>query len=136
MTNWIELRPEQVYYLMGRATPARRRVPYSLLRDTLAYRFEILESDPAATALAKFRRGMAGVLEPEKADLVGQLLGFDFSEASSHVAALLGERFARHSSRAATSATMSAAWSRTGLQWFCWRTCTGRTTARWICCKW
>ena len=88
--NWIELRPERVHYLMGRAVSGGQAIPYALVRDMLAYRFEILESDSAATALARFRRGMAGLLEPEKADLVGQLAGFDFRSASPYVAALLG----------------------------------------------
>jgi class 3 adenylate cyclase/tetratricopeptide (TPR) repeat protein len=88
--DWIELRPEKVYYMTGRAAPAMQMVPYSLVREMLAFRFEILESDTAAVALAKFRGATAGILEPEKADLVGQLVGFDFSAVSPHVAALLG----------------------------------------------
>jgi len=94
--NWIELRPEIIYFFKGRAVPGTQHVPYGLLRDMLAYRFDILDSDSAETALAKFRAGMAPVLEPEKADIVGQLAGFDFRNVSPFVAALLGsESFAR-----------------------------------------
>ncbi|MBC8449782.1 MAG: tetratricopeptide repeat protein, partial [Chloroflexi bacterium] len=87
--QWGELRPETFYYFKGRAASTTQTVPYSPWRDMLSYRFQILESDSAATALQKFRAGMAGVLEPEKADLVGQMVGFDFS-ASPAVATLLG----------------------------------------------
>ena len=87
--NWIELLPEEVWYFKGRAAATTEAVPYSVIRDLFAYRFDILESDSAATALAKFREGMAGILEPERADLVGHLVGFDFS-ASPAVEALLG----------------------------------------------
>jgi predicted ATPase/class 3 adenylate cyclase len=89
-SDWMELRPEKVYYVTGRAAPGMQVVPYSLIREMLAFRFEILESDTAAVALAKFRNATAGVLEPEKADLMGQLVGFDFRSVSPHVAALLG----------------------------------------------
>ncbi|KPL22103.1 MAG: hypothetical protein AMJ93_07995 [Anaerolineae bacterium SM23_84] len=66
---WAELRPERFWFFKGRASSTTQTVPYQLLRDMLAYRFEILESDNAAAVLFKFRQGMAGVLEPEKADL-------------------------------------------------------------------
>ncbi|MCX6032345.1 MAG: tetratricopeptide repeat protein, partial [Chloroflexi bacterium] len=89
--NWIELRSEKVYRFKGRAAAAAQTVPYSAIRDIFANRFDILESDSAAAALAKFRAGMAGILEPDKADLVGQMVGFDFATAgSAAVQALLG----------------------------------------------
>jgi hypothetical protein len=87
--NWIELRPETITDFKGRTTPTLQRVPYSLVRDMFAYRFGILESDSPAEALEKFRLGMAEVLPPERADLVGHLIGFDFS-ASTAVRNLLG----------------------------------------------
>jgi class 3 adenylate cyclase/tetratricopeptide (TPR) repeat protein len=89
--NWAELRPEQFFYFKGRGSSVTLTVPFSLMRDLFAYRFDILESDSAAAALAKFRAGMAGVLEPDEADRVGQLVGFDFQAAGSPaVQALLG----------------------------------------------
>jgi tetratricopeptide (TPR) repeat protein len=87
--NWCELRPELYWFFRGSALSTTRGVPYSLWRDVLAYRFQILESDRAAEALRKFRQGMEGILEPDRADLVGQLVGFNFS-ASPAVAPLLG----------------------------------------------
>ncbi len=87
--DWAELRPEVWWYFRGRASALTRSVPYSLWRDLFAFRFEIRESDSRDTALDKFRAAMAGILEPERADLVGHLVGFDFS-ASPAVEALLG----------------------------------------------
>ena len=87
--NWLELRPETIFYFRGRATPNTQNVPYSLFRDLFAFRFDILESDTTAVALDKFRRGMAGALEPDLADVVGHWLGFDFS-SSPAVQRLLG----------------------------------------------
>jgi len=85
--NWIELRPESIWYFKGRSMPITQNIPYSLFRDLLTYRFEILESDTIAVTLDKFRRGMAGVLEPDQADIVGHWLGFDFStcDAVAHL---------------------------------------------------
>jgi class 3 adenylate cyclase/tetratricopeptide (TPR) repeat protein len=88
-TAWLDLQPERLWYLRGRATPEGRAAAYSLWRDLFAYQFGILETDTSAKALAKFRAGMAPHLEPEDADLVGHLAGFDFS-TSPHVAGLLG----------------------------------------------
>jgi class 3 adenylate cyclase/tetratricopeptide (TPR) repeat protein len=81
--NWIELRPERVYFFKGRGAPALQSVPYGILRNLFADRFDILESDNAATALEKFRVGMGGILPPERADLVGHMVGFDFSASQA-----------------------------------------------------
>jgi class 3 adenylate cyclase/tetratricopeptide (TPR) repeat protein len=87
--NWAELRPERFWLFKGRARAEMQAVPYSVLRDLFVNRFEILESDSASTALTKFRAGMAGFLDPDRADLVGHLAGFDFS-ATQVVSNLLG----------------------------------------------
>ncbi len=87
--TWVDLRPEEVYFFKGRAAPGLQNVPYSILRDLFAYRFEMLETDNAATALTKFRAGMGEFLPAERADLVGHLVGFDFS-ASPAVRNLAG----------------------------------------------
>ncbi|NIV37662.1 MAG: AAA family ATPase [Anaerolineae bacterium] len=87
--KWIELLPQDVWYFVGRATPETEATPYGLIRRMFAYRFEILESDSAARVRDKFRAGMAAVLDADQADLVGQLIGLDFS-ASPAVQARLG----------------------------------------------
>ena len=90
-SNWMELRPEEYYYFKGRAAAVAQAVPYYVIRDLLAQRFEILDSDPAPAALAKFRAGAAPILDPSRADVIGQLVGFDFAAAGSPaVQALLG----------------------------------------------
>jgi ABC-type oligopeptide transport system substrate-binding subunit/class 3 adenylate cyclase len=87
--KWIELLPEQVWRFEGRATPEAEARPYGLIRRMFAHRFEILGSDSAAEVRHKFRAGMAAALNSDQADLVGQLLGLDFS-ASPAVQARLG----------------------------------------------
>ncbi len=77
--KWIELLPEDIWYFKGRATPETEAMPYGLIRHMFAHRFEILESDSAAEVREKFRAGMAATLNSDQADLVGQLLGLDFS---------------------------------------------------------
>jgi ABC-type oligopeptide transport system substrate-binding subunit/class 3 adenylate cyclase len=87
--KWIELLPERVWRFEGRATPETEARPYGLIRRMFANRFEILDSDSAAEVRDKFRAGMVAVLSADGADLVGQLLGLDFS-ASPAVQARLG----------------------------------------------
>ncbi|MBN1147557.1 MAG: tetratricopeptide repeat protein [Anaerolineales bacterium] len=82
-------KPDQVTCLKGRTTPEMQKISYSVVRDLFAFQFGIRESDSAAVALEKFRAGMGQVLEPEKADIVGHFIGFDFS-ASPAVRNLLG----------------------------------------------
>ncbi|MEM7114944.1 MAG: tetratricopeptide repeat protein [Chloroflexota bacterium] len=83
--NWAELRPEHFYFFQGRATLEMQNVPYSLLRDLFAFRFEIQDSDSTTAVWQKFERNIPqGEME---AHFIGQLLGFDFSE-SPHLAAV------------------------------------------------
>jgi predicted ATPase/class 3 adenylate cyclase len=87
--KWIELLPEEVWRFEGRATPETEARPYGLIRRMFAHRFEILGSDSAAEVRDKFRAGMATALNSDQADLVGQLIGLNFS-ASHAVQARLG----------------------------------------------
>jgi len=87
--RWIRLLPEEVFYFKGRATAEGADVPYGLFRDLLSFRFDIRESDSTAAMREKFTRGMGGILEPDRADVVGHFLGFDFS-GSEAVRRLLG----------------------------------------------
>ncbi|MGC9396593.1 MAG: ATP-binding protein [Anaerolineae bacterium] len=81
--NWLDLLPESIFYLKGRATPEMQATPYGILRDMFAYRFDIRESDSAAIVLEKLRAGMSSILTPDQADLVGQMVGFDLQNAGS-----------------------------------------------------
>jgi class 3 adenylate cyclase/tetratricopeptide (TPR) repeat protein len=102
LRSWIERLPETINLFIGRATQEMTRLPYALLRDVFAFRFAIQESDPALVAREKLVAGVVDFLgdhHPEallKAQLIGHLLGFDFS-ASSHLAGILDDpRQLRH----------------------------------------
>jgi class 3 adenylate cyclase/tetratricopeptide (TPR) repeat protein len=85
--NWLILQPEDVRVFQGRATPEMMPLPYSLIRDLFAFRFEIQASDSPTVARQKLERGIIGLLgaenaeNTEKAHFIGQLIGFDFSES-------------------------------------------------------
>ena len=79
---WTELAPTTYILFHARATPGEVDSPYALLRDMLAYRFEILESDSLPVARAKLEKGFVDWLpgDPqaqEKAHFIGHLLGWD-----------------------------------------------------------
>jgi class 3 adenylate cyclase/tetratricopeptide (TPR) repeat protein len=93
--NWLELRAEEedAWQFKGRATQEMINLPYSLIRDVLAFRFEIQESDPAAVAREKLERGIIdfmGADSVEKAHFIGHLVGFDFS-SSPYLQGILGD---------------------------------------------
>ena len=98
-SNWTELMDESVWLFEARATQPSMLQPYSLTRDLFSSRFQILDSDPLETVHRKFIAGVAGFLgedSGEKAQLMGQLVGFDFSAAPVVVEALKdGEGFRR-----------------------------------------
>jgi ABC-type oligopeptide transport system substrate-binding subunit len=93
--NWIELLPETVRYFKGRARQEMQHVPYALLRDLFAFRFQIQDSDDAETVRHKVVQGITEVLEVAesgemKAHLLGHLMGYDFS-ASEHLLDVLDD---------------------------------------------
>ena len=81
--NWSELL-EQVFWIFeARATQPSMLQPYSLTRDLFSFRFQILDSDPLDVVHTKVVSGVAGFLGPgseDKAELMGQLVGFNFSD--------------------------------------------------------
>src|SRR5436190_11486460 len=92
-TTWLELLSDPVRFFQGRPQPYGNSVPFGLLRDLIAWRFEILESDSQATAQDKLAQGFGQVLGERAAEytaLVGQLIGFDYA-ADPHIAAIAGE---------------------------------------------
>lgn len=94
-TIWLDLLPNAVNYLKGRATHHTEFAPYALLRDVFTFRFDIRESDSASTVRKKFEQGLAPFLtdpaDPTahlmRAHFIGQLLGFNFAD-SPHLAGL------------------------------------------------
>ena len=82
---WLDFRPTEFSLFKGRADEETMSLPYSLLRDLFSARFHIMDSDSQAEAREKLVRGMAGtpgVENEERGALVGELLGFDFSESA------------------------------------------------------
>ena len=91
-SNWTEARPERFLIFQGRATPSTLDQPYGLLRDILAWRFEIADGDSMAAAKAKLEAGLLPLYEPEDGSegaeahvhLLGFLIGLDYAE-SRHI---------------------------------------------------
>ena len=79
----LELDARAFWLLLGRADPARQLQPYGLLRDLLAWRLQIADSDSAELAKAKLVDGLAPRLAddgPTQARFIGQLIGLDFAD--------------------------------------------------------
>jgi class 3 adenylate cyclase/tetratricopeptide (TPR) repeat protein len=98
--NWVDLLPDRLYAFKGRASQEMANLPYALIRDLFAFRFQIQDSDPAGLVRQKLVHGISEGLQlthvgalsqlEMKAHLIGQLLGFDFSD-SPHVQAVLDD---------------------------------------------
>jgi predicted ATPase/class 3 adenylate cyclase len=80
---WLDLRPELVWFYLGRGRAEGQGLPYGLLRDVLADRFRILEDDPPQLVDEKLVQGLRQGLGEQaemKARLLGQLFGYDFRD--------------------------------------------------------
>lgn len=93
--NWLELLPVRTRLFRGRATESMLQLPYALLRDVLASRFEIGEADRASLAREKLEEGMVALTVDEDdalqwAHFIGHLAGFDFS-TSPYLQGILGD---------------------------------------------
>ena len=83
---WSEALSEDFYYFKGRASRETQHLPYGLLRDLVAFRFQIQDSDPPATVRAKLEEGVAVALGEDDrsrkaAHLIGYLAGFAFGDS-------------------------------------------------------
>ena len=95
--NWIELLPpsHRVRFFQGRGWQESQGLPYSLLRDLFAFRFQISDDDTGGMACNKIEIGFGEVFGTEsdgmmRAHILGQLLGFDFS-GSLHLKGVLND---------------------------------------------
>lgn len=93
--HWRDLLPDSdvAWRLQARSSPELTTHPYGLLRELLLFRFAILDDDPLSEVRRKLEEGvtqMLGVPADEFAQLIGQLVGFDFRDAP-HVRGLLSE---------------------------------------------
>ena len=92
-TNWIDLLPQKVRFFQGRARQDAQNQPYALLYNLFVYRFSIQDGDRGDEIQEKLEAGFGEVFGGEesgqmRAHIIGQLLGFDFSE-SPHLKGVL-----------------------------------------------
>lgn len=91
---WTELQPQEFFLFNGRAHQELQNIPYSLIHNLFVFRFQIQESDPQPVARQKIEQGIIQSLNPEltqqfiaverarqNAHIIGQLVGFDFSDS-------------------------------------------------------
>ena len=88
--DWVAVQPDMPFILRGRAIPSTQSVPYGVIRNLFARSFSILETDSSDQAMHKFREGTSNLLDEEQAELVGQLIGFNF-KSSPVVQRLFGD---------------------------------------------
>lgn len=85
--RWLEMMPVQGCLLRASHVAADQAVPYGTLRHLLMDYFEIHERSTLPVVLEKFSRGIARISRTyhisvqEQAHVMGQLLGFDFSNS-------------------------------------------------------
>ena len=95
---WSETRPEAFYVFRGRATPQTREQPFGLLRDILAWRFQIADDDTVEAARAKMEHGIVPLFEADDgrdvaeghAHLLGHLIGIEWRQ-SRHLRGILDD---------------------------------------------
>ncbi|MET0580138.1 MAG: AAA family ATPase, partial [Ilumatobacteraceae bacterium] len=89
---WLELRSEQIRLVEGRARVGRQGTTLGLIRDMLARRFEIRDSDTAVEVDHKLRAGFGEALAPGDVDTVASWLGLGTTNrettGAEHLAAL------------------------------------------------
>ena len=93
--TWTDPQPYDYYLFQGRSAPSQINAPYAFLREIFAFRFQIQDSDPLSAVFQKMESGFQKFLtnDPnpeEKAHIVGQLIGYNFSE-SPHLRGLLAD---------------------------------------------
>jgi predicted ATPase len=82
--NWYELRPALIRIFQGRSDQSRQNIPFALIRDLFAWRFQVLDDDSAAVARLKLEEGFVsfmGEAGREASHFIGHLLGFDFTDS-------------------------------------------------------
>jgi class 3 adenylate cyclase/tetratricopeptide (TPR) repeat protein len=95
---WSEARPEAFFLFRGRATPQTDTQAYGLLRDILAWRFQIADDDSIEAARRKMEAGIVPLfthddgpdLAEGHAHLLGHLIGIDWRE-SRHIKGILDD---------------------------------------------
>jgi class 3 adenylate cyclase/tetratricopeptide (TPR) repeat protein len=90
--TWLAELPQPVWWFRGRASPVGEASPNFVLRDVLATRLDIQESDDPATVRAKWEAGIeaalgAGAESQSHAHVIARYLGFEIGDPPA-VAAL------------------------------------------------
>jgi len=93
--NWIELQPDEVRFFQGHCRQETQNLPSAMIKDVFSFRFQIQESDKAKEVEQKIEAGFGEVFGADdegqmRAHIIGQLLGFDFSE-SQYVKGILDD---------------------------------------------
>jgi len=95
---WTDARPELFISFRGRATPQTQGQPFGLLRELIAWRFQIADDDSIETARRKMEQGIVPLfldddgldLSEGHAHLLGHLIGIEWHE-SRHVKGILDD---------------------------------------------
>ena len=95
---WSEARPESFFIFRGRASPQTQGQPFGLLRDILAWRFQIADDDSIEAAQAKMEQGIIPLfldddgpdLAEGHAHLLGHLIGIAWRD-SRHIKGILDD---------------------------------------------
>jgi class 3 adenylate cyclase/tetratricopeptide (TPR) repeat protein len=98
--QWLDLSPERVFYLRGRAHHSSQFAPYSLIRDLLAFRFQVQDSDPPAVVRTKVEQAIGEAQKEDseyqmRAHWLARLLGFEIG-ASEHLHGIEADARALH----------------------------------------
>ncbi len=95
---WSEARPEPFFIFRGRANPQTQGQPFGLLRDILAWRFQIGDDDSLEMARTKMEQGVVPLFDTDEdadvaegnAHVLGHLIGIEWSE-SRHLKGILDD---------------------------------------------
>ena len=95
---WSEARPESFFLFRGRATPATGTQAFGLLRDIIAWRFQINDDDSLEAAHRKMEDGIVPLfvhddgpdLAEAHAHLLGHLIGIEW-RGSRHIRGILDD---------------------------------------------
>ena len=95
--NWAEAQPQPYTIFQARAHPQTLTQPYGMLREMLAWRFELTDDDTMEAAKTKLCEGISAWFADNElnhalshAHLLGQLVGLDFGQ-SPHIAGIVSD---------------------------------------------
>jgi predicted ATPase len=96
--NWVKNQPVRHCLFRGRASPQTQGQPFGLLRDILAWHFQIADNDSIELARGKIEKGVMPLFTHEDGDdvaeghahLLGHLIGVEY-RASKHIKGILDD---------------------------------------------